>query len=437
MSTNIFVKYLDLLNIFEPYESGNKASNTNILVNNNDLANIFAPYESGTKASNTNILVNNNDLANIFKKTTTTTITRFNIAFTTNTYNVYVGYVNSLIYAIGKVINPTYNNVTTTFGSASITIVAVWNPRTTTWGLIGTFVGTASLVQTIIVPGDNSFYIAGALTQLTLPNGTTLNVNRIAKYNTTTGVWSTIPNNTANIFQIIQLGIYGDVLYSINQIGGPGFYYTNNSWNTIPGEIYVNNTGGLASGQCFAIDPDTGIYYMGGNFVYANDTINGLQIYNYLLKYDPLEGKISRVPNSNNTTNNTKFGVVTPTGFNAMIVVNRILYVAANANISGGNTRLNAYNTITNVWTSPTSGITTGAIRTFHYYDGVLYMGGNFTQFVGGSARVVAWNIEKNTWTSLTLDATFGQQITSIAYDPDLRTTYVGTASGTPGITTG
>ena len=423
MTTKILVNSKDLSNIFAPYVSGTKASTTNFLVNNNDLSNIFAPYISGTKAENTNILVNNNDLSNIFSKKAKTT---FNIGFTgLGAYPINTIYLNGKIYCTGRFTNVVYNGVSTVVSNGSSHIIVSWNPSTTTWTLIGTCNGTTQINTIYSSPSENSFYIGGSFSSIN-----SLSMTRIAKYNTLTSTWSAFTNPFVN--QIFKLERYGNIFYSLVQADGIGYYY-NTSWNSIPGTLYSAANGtGTGTPQIFAINQSNGIYYMSGNFASAN---NGTQeqIYNYLLKYDPSTNKISPVPNSNSTLNGAAVGISGTA--QAMIIINDILYVGANAYVSGGNTFFNAYNTITGVWSSPNSQFN-AAVRSFYYYNNVLYIGGNFTTSTAGATRfIVAWDLA-NTWTPITVTTAITTYVTSITYDPNLGTVYTGVNAGI-GITTG
>jgi trimeric autotransporter adhesin len=301
-------------------------------------------------------------------------------------------------------------------GNVRANYVAKFDTITNTWSALGSGGGNgvANIVRALAVNGSD-LYVGGDFTQANV-GGTVVYANRVAKFDTTTNTWSALGSGGGNGVNntVYALALNGSDLYmggeftqayvdgatvSMNYVAK--FNTTTNIWSTL-GSGGGNGVGGGV--RALAVSGNN--LYVGGGFIVAN--AGGATVStNCVAKFD--------------TTTNTwsALGSGGGNGVNDIVwtlaVSGSDLYVGGGfiqANVGGTTVSANRvakFNTATNTWSALGSGGGNG-VSSIVYALAVngsdLYVGGGFTQAnVGGTAvnanRVAKFNTSTNAWSAL------------------------------------
>lgn len=255
-------------------------------------------------------------------------------------------------------------------GNTSANRLAKFNTVTNTWSALSGASGGNGVNGTVnaLLLKDSDLYVGGTFTTANV-GGTTVSVNRLAKFNTTTGAWSTLGTS-----------------------GGNGVDNTVRTLALIDSDLYV-----------------------GGEFLNANAGANVAA--NRIARVNITSGTWSKVGtgSGNGVDNNVR----------ALVVSGTDLYIGGsflnvNVGASTGANRVVKFNTTTNTWSILGTGNGNG-VGTFSGYavyalavsGNFLYVGGYFDTVNAGGTNQNANNIAKvNTttgvWSPLTISFSGG-----------------------------
>jgi uncharacterized repeat protein (TIGR01451 family) len=306
--------------------------------------------------------------------------------------------------------------------------IAKFNTTASTWSALsnGNGIGVDSEVNALAVIGSD-LYVGG---QFTIANvggsgGTpAFTANRVAKFNTTTSVWSGLSNGDGN-------GVY-DTVYALAVIGsdlyvGGGFQSANVGGSGGTPAVTANRVAkfntttsvwsGLSNGDGNGVDNNVlalavigSDLYVGGSFTSANVGGSGgtpAVPVNQIAKFDTTASTWSALSNGNGN------GVSLPVL--ALAVIGSDLYVggsftSANVGGSGGTPAVSVnniakFNTTASTW-SALSNVNGNGVDAVVFALAVigsdLYVGGDFTLAGNVAAnRVAKFNTTTNTWSAL------------------------------------
>ncbi|HMS42296.1 MAG TPA: kelch repeat-containing protein, partial [Pyrinomonadaceae bacterium] len=292
---------------------------------------------------------------------------------------------NGMIY-VGGSFSGTADGVIT-----NLSRIARYNPATKTWSALPNN-GLNGPVFALAVSGDN-LYVGGQFSQTA--NGAVTNLNNIAVYNLTTNTWSPLPGNGLNNW-VYDLAVSGNTLFvggiftrtfnssvlNLNRVAR--FNTSTNTWSTVSGNGLNNSV--------FAMALMGDNLYFGGAFT-ATQTFTAFQNLNRIARY--------------NIPTNTWFLVPTNGLNNAVIelaVLDNFLYLrgsfTATVDSPTSLDRLARFDTATNQW-SPITNNRDLALETAEalHVGNELYIGGSFTDLGEGTARhftriyLQQWNV--------------------------------------------
>ena len=144
---------------------------------------------------------------------------------------------------------------------------------------------TSGSVNAIAKDSDSNIYVGGSFTVVTNPDGTTLNVNNIAKWNTSNNYWSTLGSGVNGIVNTIAIDSNNNVYVGGNFLitGVTGTSYIAKWTPSEPEGVWS----GLGSGtddivNTIATDSNNNVY-VGGRFISAG----GVTGTSYIAKWTP------------------------------------------------------------------------------------------------------------------------------------------------------
>lgn len=280
---------------------------------------------------------------------------------------------NGFIYAGGAFTRTADGSVT------NLNRIARYNPATKTWSALAND-GLNGLVSALAIDGDN-LYVGGSFTR---SGDSSIILNRVARYNLTTGTWSPLSNNGLN-GTVYSLSISGGNLY----VGGDFSRTANNvvlnlnrvaRYNTsadVWSSLRNNGLNGLVVSTAISGDE----LYVGGFF---SQTFGGATT------------NLNRIARYNITTNT--WSALAQNGLNdaasRLMVSGDSLYMRGNftQTFTGATTldRLARYNTSTNSWSAISGSqidydgatMTSASVRV----GDELYVAGDFTELDGAPA---------------------------------------------------
>ena len=260
------------------------------------------------------------------------------------------GYVTQLVISgtdiyVGGDFTIVYDSAGPTFANR----IAKYDTTTSLWSVLGssaqtlnnTTNGVNNGVTSISISGTD-IYVGGYFTQVYDSGGTTY-ANYIAKYNTTTLLWSVLglsgtnANNTSNGTNtfVNSIVISGSDIYvggSFTQVYSSAILYANgiakynNGWSILGSSgTSVNRTNGVI-GTVYAIAILGTDIYVGGNFQVVRDTAN---IYaSNIAKYN--NGKWSVLGATATAANQKMNGTKYATSVNSIAVLGTDIYIGGN-----------------------------------------------------------------------------------------------------------
>jgi N-acetylneuraminic acid mutarotase len=283
--------------------------------------------------------------------------------------------------ATGKIYAGGYFSETADGATANLNSIARFDPVAGSWAPTA-HNGLNSSVEALAISGDN-LYVGGAFSATA--DGVATNLNRIARYNLTTGTWSPLAGGGLNGF-VNALAILGDNLYvagsftrtfdgtTTNLFRIARYNLTTNTWSPLDGN-------GLNS-DAYALAISGDDLYVGGSFSRT---------------FDGSVTNLNRIARYNTVTNN--WSELTDLGLNsnvyALTASDGNLFVrgefSGTFNTGATLNRLARYNTADNTWSAITGKadayraaiITGAAVRS----GNELFLGGSFTGLDSGVAR--------------------------------------------------
>lgn len=297
---------------------------------------------------------------------------------------------NGIVYVGGSFTGTAAGSVT------NLNRIARYNPATDTWsalanGGVNGFAGVNALAI-----HNGILYVGGSFT--TTFDGAVTNLNRIARYNLTTNSWSPLAENGVNGFGVYSLAVHGDNLYAggdftqtsngavtnLNRVAR--YNTTTNTWSSLAG----NGLNGFVTG--LAVQGDN--LYFGGDFTQTSDGATNL---NYIARYDTTNNSWSSLANNGMNARVIKIHTF-----------DNSLYLRGNFsstfdNALTFNNSLARYNTANNSWSAISGNAesvaavqnTSAAVRS----GNDLFVGGGFTLLNNAVARsftriyLQQWNV--------------------------------------------
>lgn len=251
--------------------------------------------------------------------------------------------------------------------------------------------GLNGQIFALAVVGDD-VYVGGTFTQTN--DGAVSNLGGIARYDTAAGTWNALPNQSLNGF-VYTLATAGSDLYvggafsqtgdgTVLDLNGIARYDTvANIWSALPNQ-------GL-DGYVTALTISGSDLYAGGEFTETNDGVM-LNLGN-IAHYDMVTDTWDALPNQGLNTQ-----------IDALAVVGTDLYVGGTFEQTGDGLVTNLayiarYDSVTGDWNAlPNQGLSDW-VYAFATVDNHLYVGGNFSQTSDGAIslnRIVGLSIYEN-----------------------------------------
>ena len=167
--------------------------------------------------------------------------------------------LNDNVYAGGAFI---------TADSIIVNNIAKWSPSTGIWSDLGS--GLNNICRSIAIDSNNNIYTCGQFTSTF--GGTAGTLNRIAKWNPSTGIWSALGSGLNNICLSIAIDS-NDIVYVGGEFTDAGGTSVNSiaKWNPSTDVWYALGSGLSVSCQSIAIDSNNNVY-TGGQFTNAGGT---------------------------------------------------------------------------------------------------------------------------------------------------------------------
>jgi len=294
--------------------------------------------------------------------------------------------------------------------------IARFNLNTNTWSTLGSGSGKGvdGHVYAIAVLGSD-VYVGGSFTRANY-GGTTVTANYIARYNTITNTWSALGSDSGNgvngyVTEIAVLGsdVYVGGEFTQANVGGttvPVNYIARFNTSTNTWSALGSGSGNGVNNYVHAIAVLGGDVYVGGSFTQAN--VGGATVpVNYIARF--------------NTSTNTwsAVGSGSGNGVNSVVIALAVsdsdVYAGGqfiHSNVGGTMVlanRIARFNTSTNTWSALGSGSGSGVnarVTAIAVLDSDVYVGGSFTQAnLGGTSvsanRIARFNLNTNTWNAL------------------------------------
>ena len=300
-------------------------------------------------------------------------------------------------------------------------------------------------------------------------------INRVARYDDTTGVWSTLPGDDTGIAPTVGQsvpaglgyttpGVYGMVLGGDDSLYVGGEFTASDTtlnnvaqWN---GNSWVRMGDGLRLGAGGEVVQDMviGNDFIGGDDLnYGDDTVYAVGGFIGTCRNLACSGSPGRDADGvaqysqaddtwypvGNGTMSTAFGGVTPQAYSGAYI-DDTLYIGGSFNGVGGVSVANIaqWSAASGAWLPVGQGIQASS-----QWDGVfsmavhpetkdLYVGGQFAKPVGGSTSmggIVKWDYEDDTWYAVGTGLT-GGNTDDIAFSADGETMYIGNWASAPTI---
>jgi hypothetical protein len=295
--------------------------------------------------------------------------------------------------------------------------IARYNLLTNTWSKLGTDGnGLDNAVNALVVNGSD-LYIGGLFTQANV-GGTTVTVNRVARYNTLTNTWSKLGSDGNGLNGAVEaVLVNGNDLY----VGG-SFTQANVGGTAVPAtriahfNIQTNTWGKLGTGAGNGVDNDVLAMansvtdlYVGGGFEQTNvggTTVAANNVARFNLQTNQWSALVSGGGNGVS-------GQV-----NALLLTGSDLYTGgllSQANVGGATvtaSNIARFNLPTTTWNALGSGTgsrLSGSVNALAVIGSDLYVGGQFTQVTMGNTilavhNIARFNTQTNTWSRLGLD---------------------------------
>ena len=356
--------------------------------------------------------------------------------------------VNALAFS-GSILFVGGNFTTANAGGTTVAAndVAKYDTTTGVWSNLGTGGGNGVTggfgVKAIAVNGTE-LYVGGDITTANV-GGTTVAVNRIAKYNSTTGAWTALGNGggngvgPANNSSVNALALSGSALYvggnfTIANVGGTTVSVNNVAkYDTTTGAWSALGTVG-ASGvnlQVFALVVSGTDVYVGGQFTTANGGGPTVAA-NYVAKYDTTASAWSALGTDGKGVTGGAGPVVSALAVNGTGLYAGGFFGQANA---GGTTvpanHVARFDTSTSQWSKLGNSGGNGAnftVTAVAVSGTDVYVGGNFAAVSEILANCVAkFDTTTNTWSALGAgggNGVTGGQVSALAISGS--TLYVG-----------
>jgi len=291
--------------------------------------------------------------------------------------------------------------------------IARYDLASNTWSALGG-TGLNADVNTLALTGQ-TLYVGGEFTAT--QNGSVTGLNRIARYNTLTNVWSRMPGGGLDQ-RVGSLSVIGDELY----VGG-NFAETTDGTTAkeINGIVRFDVTAsafeplGMRNGKALDQSVETmaahssGYLILGGFFTKSADGTGNL---NRVARYLPATSTYQALANGGLNGNVT-----------AVAISGDTLFVAGNfsATFDGAVTNLNRvarYDLSTNTWSPLGENGLNNSASSLAIVGDNLFVGGSFSSTFTGTttnlSRMARYNITTNTWSSVAGNG-LNQFVTSLA----------------------
>jgi hypothetical protein len=289
--------------------------------------------------------------------------------------------------------------------------VARFDMTTNAWDKLGTDGnGVNDGVSALVVSGS-TLYLGGAFTQANV-GGTAVGAKNLAKFDTTTGIWSRLAATGGNGMShpVFALAVSGTDIYVGGDFTAAGnvaanrvakFDTTTNAWSKL------GTVGNGVNGRVRALAVNGGALFVGGQFTQAN--VGGAAVaVNRVAKFDTTTNTWGRLGTDGNGVDGEVF---------ALAVSGSSLYVGGEfslANVGGTTVHVDSvarFDTTTNTWGklgTDGSGVN-GTVRALAASGGALFVGGVFQHANNHGMVVEANNVAKfdtttNTWSKLGTD---------------------------------
>jgi trimeric autotransporter adhesin len=329
------------------------------------------------------------------------------------------------IYAGGSFV--TVSSATQT--SLTSRSVARWDPVAATWSPLGGASQNGTNVNnvTALAIFGSDLYVGGGFSAVLDASGG-ISANNIARWNTTTSIWSRLGSASQNG---TESGGSGGTVYSLALVGtdlyvGGNFVAVKSSsqkslkvgeiakWN-ISGALWSQVLPEFAfgdgiNGRVDSVVDAGSVVYVGGSFSkVGNVTANNIACWSKITQtWSPL----------GSATQNGATGSGGPLGVRAMKLVGTDLYVAGYIKTVSSNTQpeisvngIARWDTITGTWSplgNPAqNGIGTGSVRALAVMNNSLYVAGSFTtvssstQYATPARNIARWDWTTATWSRL------------------------------------
>jgi hypothetical protein len=315
-----------------------------------------------------------------------------NVSSFVGTNNVIYRYIyqasNNSLYAVGDFTS--INGVSTDINGYAFNRVARYSFTDNRWYALAN--GVDGIVYTIHAYDATNIYIGGSFVNATQTNGSTLTVNNIALFNTTTSTWSALSNTAA--------GVAGGEVRAIVNIGTT--LYVGGAFTSAGGDVTVSAIAkygpigsspvwapleASATGSGFVVTlcvsgPDI---YLGGTFTSLTDA-DGTKIMNRIALWNDSTSRFEYLGGNTGTTN----------GVNNQ--VNSIILDTNGTDIWVGGTFTNAstaaqtqaflylvkWNVGTSSWSSPLNVGIAANVNALYRNGNELHIGGTFGSRVNG-----------------------------------------------------
>ncbi|MDR3668949.1 MAG: T9SS type A sorting domain-containing protein [Ignavibacteriaceae bacterium] len=298
-------------------------------------------------------------------------------------------------------------------GTTSAKYIVKWSTATNTWSTLtsGVSNGVNNTVNSIAISSSN-VYVGGNFTLL--GDGTT-SAKRIAKWDTTTGTWSTLTSGASNGVNniVYAIAVSGTDVYMGGQFTllGDGTTSANyiTKWNGTAWSTLKSGSSNGVNSTVNVIAVNSTDVYVGGNFSKLGNT--GTTSANYIAKWDGTAWS-TLTSGASNGVNNT---------VNAIAVNSTEVYAGGQFTLPGDATTPINYMTKWNGTTfSPVGSGNNGVnydVAAISISGTDVYVGGSFTLLGDGTTsanNIVKWNSATCTWSTLTSGASNG--VNNIVY---------------------
>jgi len=294
--------------------------------------------------------------------------------------------------------------------------IARFNLNTNTWSTVGSGsgIGVDGHVYALAVSGSD-VYVGGSFTRANY-GGTTVPANYIVRFNTTTNTWSALGSGSGNgvngyVTEIAVLGsdVYVGGEFTQANVGGTTvpvnyiarFNTSTNTWSAVG-----SGSGNGLNNYVHALAVLGSDVYVGGSFTQAN--VGGTTVpVNYIARFNTSTNTWSAV--GSGSGNGVNSAVI------ALAVSDSDMYAGgqfSHSNVGGTMVlanRIARFNISTNTWSALGSSSGSGVnarVTAIAVLGSDVYVGGSFTQAnLGGTTvsanRIARFNLNTNTWNAL------------------------------------